>query len=342
MTGMRTYLMQPGKWLPTFASVIALFVPVAFASLSGGEIHMQEKVAYAGWPNCIRLSNGQIELIATTDVGPRIIRFGFVGGNNFMKEYPEQVGKSGGDEWHIYGGHRLWQAPEDSKKSYAPDNGPVAYTWDKGTLKLTQKVDTTGIEKEIEISMDAERNRVKLVHRLTNRTSAKVNLAVWALSAMAPGGRAIFPQELYRSHSDQLLPVRALALWGYTDMEDPRWTWGTHYLQLRQDTAISTAQKVGMTNTLGWAAYAMDKAIFINRFGYDSAAQYPDFNSNCETYTDAEMLEVETLGPMTQLSPNGSAAHTEEWYLFRADVGEDEASIDRTLTPLIQQTSAPK
>ena len=90
-----------------------------------------------------------------------------------MKEYPEQVGKSGGDEWHIYGGHRLWQAPEDSKKSYAPDNGPVAYTWDKGTLKLTQKVDTTGIEKEIEISMDAERNRVKLVHRLTNRTSAK-------------------------------------------------------------------------------------------------------------------------------------------------------------------------
>ena len=54
------------------------------------------------------------------------------------------------------------------------------------------------------------------------------------------------------------------------------------------------------------------------------------------------MLEVETLGPMTQLSPNGSAAQSDDWYIFRADVGEYEASIDRTLTPLIQQTSAPK
>ena len=303
---------------------------------------MQEKVAYAGWHNCIRLSNGQIELIATTDVGPRIIRFGFVGGTNFMKEYPEQVGKTGGDEWRIYGGHRLWQAPEDLKKSYALDNGPVAHNWNGGTLKLTQKVDATGIEKEIDITMDAKRDRVTLVHRLTNRAPAGVSLAVWALSAMAPGGRAIFPQEVYRSHSDQLLPVRAMAVWGYTDMKDPRWTWGTKYIQLRQDNAVATPQKLGMTNTLGWAAYVIDKAIFINRFGYDSSGQYPDFNSNCETYTDGTMLEVETLGPMTQLAPNESVEHTEEWYLFHAEVGKDEVALDKTLMPLIQQTAAVK
>lgn len=334
--------MRPRAWFSKSLLLAAFLAPLAFASLSAGEIHMQEKVAYAGWPNCIRLSNGQIELIATTDVGPRIIRFGFVGGSNFMKEYPDQLGKTGGEEWRIYGGHRLWQAPEDLKKTYAPDNGPVAYAWNGETLRLAQKADATGIEKEIEITMDGKLNRVTLVHRLTNRGTTRANLAVWALSAMASGGRAIFPQEAYRSHSNQLLPVRAMALWGYTDMKDPRWTWGTKYIQLRQDSAIAAAQKVGMTNTLGWAAYALDKAIFINRFGYDGAAQYPDFNSNCETYTDGTMLEVETLGPMTQLAPNESVDHTEEWNLFHGDVGEDEAAISNTLLPLIQQTSAVK
>ena len=39
-----------------------------------------EKTAYAGWPNCYRITNGEVELIVTTDVGPRVIRYGFVGG----------------------------------------------------------------------------------------------------------------------------------------------------------------------------------------------------------------------------------------------------------------------
>jgi hypothetical protein len=36
-----------------------------------------EKTDYKGWPNSYRVSNGEIELIVTSEVGPRIIRFGF-------------------------------------------------------------------------------------------------------------------------------------------------------------------------------------------------------------------------------------------------------------------------
>src|SRR5690349_10985616 len=39
-----------------------------------------EKTEYGGWPNCYRISNGEVELIVTTDVGPRIMHYGFVGG----------------------------------------------------------------------------------------------------------------------------------------------------------------------------------------------------------------------------------------------------------------------
>src|SRR5438067_8989288 len=84
-----------------------------------------EKVAYQGWPNCYRVSNGEVELIITSDIGPRIMRFAFAGGQNLFKEYPETLGKSGEKKWQLRGGHRIWSAPEDDPRTYAPDNGPV-------------------------------------------------------------------------------------------------------------------------------------------------------------------------------------------------------------------------
>ena len=84
-----------------------------------------EKVNYRGWPNCYRLSNGILELIITADVGPRIIRFGFVGQDNEFAEFEDMMGQTGGDEWKIYGGHRLWHAPEIPGRTYFPDNTPV-------------------------------------------------------------------------------------------------------------------------------------------------------------------------------------------------------------------------
>ena len=86
-----------------------------------------ETVQYGGWQNCQRISNGTIEIIATTDVGPRIIRFGFVDGENEFREVPEHAGLTGGDEWRSYGGHRLWHAPENKPRSYLPDNDTVVY-----------------------------------------------------------------------------------------------------------------------------------------------------------------------------------------------------------------------
>ena len=50
-----------------------------------------DKIEYKGWKNCYRVTNGEIELIVTGDVGPRVIRFGFVGGQNLFKEFPDEL-----------------------------------------------------------------------------------------------------------------------------------------------------------------------------------------------------------------------------------------------------------
>ena len=148
-----------------------------------------EKVNYKGWPHCYRLSNGIVDLIVTTDVGPRVIRFGFVGGDNEFKEYEEMLGQTGGDEWRSYGGHRLWHAPEVQARTYFPDNAPVVAEQHEGFVRLVQPTETTtGIQKEIAVTLDPDRTGVTVLHRLTNKNRWPVQLAPWALSIMNGGG----------------------------------------------------------------------------------------------------------------------------------------------------------
>jgi hypothetical protein len=295
-----------------------------------------EKIPYAGWPNCIRLSNGKMELIATTDVGPRIIRLGFVGGKNLFKEFETETGKTGGDKWRSYGGHRLWHAPEVKPWTYAPDNSPVDFNWDGIRLKLIQAVEiSTGIQKELEVTLGSRNNQVDVMHRLRNKNMRAVELSPWALTVMQGPGRAILPQE---PASNGLLPVRPLTLWGYTAMQDKRWNWGRKYIQLQCDPEAKTPQKFGSGNTLGWAAYCTRAEVFIKRFGFKVGAVYPDYGCNNEAYTRGDMLEVESLGPLTSLKPNGQVEHLEQWFLFKAELPIDEMRLFPRLQKLVRKT----
>ncbi|MBU4313981.1 MAG: hypothetical protein KJ821_04220 [Actinobacteria bacterium] len=304
-------------------------------------MEIQEKYKFEGWKNCIRMTNGEVEIIVTTDVGPRIVRFGFVGDQNLFREFKQQQGKTGGDKWLIYGGHRLWHAPEVKPRTYFPDNNPVNYNWNGKTLRLIQSIEaTTGIQKEMEINLGSNNNNVRILHRLVNKNLWGIEIAPWALSVMAQGGRAIIPQEPYQSGEENLLPVRPLVLWSYTEMKDPRFIWGTKFIQVKQNPNANTYQKIGVLNTLGWAAYYLDGQLFVKRYNYNPEARYPDFGVNTEIYTNPEILEVETLGGMKKVSPGESVEHVENWFLFKATLNEDEEFLESELTPIIQETDA--
>jgi hypothetical protein len=298
---------------------------------------VMEAVEYGGWPDCIRLSNREIELVATTDVGPRIIRLGFVGGQNLFHNYPATLGRTGDPEWNNYGGHRLWHAPEVFPRTYAADNVPVDHSWDGKSLTLRSTEARNGIEKETRVTLSATAPRVDVAHRITNRGSWAVELAAWTLSVMASGGRAIYPQEDYKPHPEYLAPARPVVLWHFTDMSDPRWTWGRKYIQLRQDPQATTKQKAGLLNSKGWAAYVLGNDVLVKRYPYHPGAAYADMGCNTETYTDPEMLEVETLSPLTRLEPGEHIDHDESWLLARVDCGPSEADIDAHILPLLDR-----
>lgn len=303
----------------------------------------EEKYNYRGWLNCIRLSNNKIELIATTDVGPRIIRFGSIGAQNMFREFEEELGKKGGRDYRLYGGTRFWHGPEASPRCYFPDNNSVSYSWNGKELTLIQETEsTTGMQKEVKIMLLDEKDSVKINYRIYNRTLWDIKLAPWVLSIMNLGGRGIIPHEPFQTWEERLTPVRPLVLWGYTTMDDSRWIWGRKYIQLIQDPKVRTRQKLGILNTLGWAAYYLNGQIFIKRYNYDPQAEYTDFGVNTELYTDADIFEVETLGAFAKMEPNGYLEHRENWYLFDEVIDNDENSIDKHLANLVSRTEIPK
>ncbi len=300
-----------------------------------------EAVIDDAWGHCVRMSNGAVELLITAELGPRIIRAGLAGGPNLLREYPDHRAQRAAGQWRLYGGHRLWHAPEDPVRTYQPDNDPVEVRLADDRLIVTQRVESlTSIEKELEIAFGATPGRLTVTHRLRNRGKAPQQLAPWALTLMCLGGTAIIPQEPFAPHGERLLPARPMALWSYTNMADPRVTWGQRFIRVRQDTALRTPWKVGVRNSQGWIAYAVEDTVFVKQTRVDPAAVYPDMNSSHEVYTMAGMIELETLGPLTVLEPGGPAAeHTEEWLLSRTRLGSNEDEMAANLAPLVAALS---
>ena len=303
-----------------------------------------ETVQYEGW-DAVRLANGDAEVVVTTSVGPRVIHYGLTGGPNAFGIIPETRGQTGGDAWVPYGGHRLWHAPEEMPRSYFPDNGPYGTpVMDGDTLALASPAEaTTGIGKEMRLTLASSGPGVTVEHRLTNHTLWPVTLAVWALSIVASGGKVVLPSEPFVSHDDALAPARPLVLWQFTDMADPRWRWGSKYVTLTQRDDLGTAQKVGAYNAQGWAAHVTDTQAFVVSIhpAPGGPAALADMGCNFETFTKGPFQELETLGPLTTLAPGASLSHTEGWYLGPLSGPTDtDAALDALLLPVVRDAQA--
>jgi hypothetical protein len=317
---------------------IPLIALMSLSTLPLGAAVRVEKAAWQGWPNCYRITNGQVELIVTGDIGPRIMRYAFAGGQNIFKEFADQLGKHGEAAFQLRGGHRLWKAPEDPVASWAPDNVPVdIHVTAQGLVAREPVEPLTGLQKEIEVALAPEGTAVTVTHRLYNHSLFPLEFAAWAMSMMAPGGQAITGFPPRGKHPEVLPPTNPLVMWAYSDLSDKRWTFTKKYMGLRQDPANAEPTKLGLFNPRTWAAYLLHGELFLKQAEADPSKPYPDFGCSFETFTNADFLEMETISPLTRVPPGGSVTHVEHWTLSR-NVKLDsftDADLDKLLLPLL-------
>ena len=301
-----------------------------------------EIFSFHGWHNTLRLANEDMELFVTTDIGPRILVYKTPLGENVLKTFDDQLGLSGELEWRIRGGHRLWLAPEDPTLSYHLDNGPAAWRYDSfsGEVVVESVQDAPQrIRKTLGILSAAQGSRVSLRHTVVNEGDQPIMLAVWALTVMQAEGLEIIPQPPLGEHPRDLLPNRGIVLWAYSDLSDPRLTLGSSFWLLRQ-AADYPPIKIGLAHRERWIAYVLGETLYLKIFEYDPTAAYPDGGCNFETFTDSEMLEIESLGPLVTLQPGESTDHHETWHLFPLTdqlVIDSEEALAEWIAPFLEK-----
>lgn len=285
-----------------------------------------KEIEYKKLGKCLEISNGYLTLIATLDIGPRIISFTqkndknifFEDINNTVTEqgtfFDETYGK--GTMWKIYGGHRLWSSPQNMQ-SYYPDNDPIRYQATNHSVLLIQDVQkSTNLQLEMEISF-TEKNQVKVHHKITNTDAKEKTLSPWALTVLEKNGLEIVPLP---KEQTGLVPQRFISVWDFgAKANDERLYFGDKFFTMKHDTLKNIPIKIGLKVSDNWAAYLVQGQLFIKRFKYDSTYVYPDNNVNFETYENNLFLELETLGELKTLGKGDSVEHTEYWSLYVVD-----------------------
>lgn len=301
---------------------------------------------YKNYGKVLSLSNGVIEAFVTIDIGPRIVRYGFVGGQNIMcdnrdafepkddAEFQEFFGK--GKKWENLGGHRIWLSPESYPQTYYPDQDAVRYELTPSGAIFTPNAEVeNGVQKSLEIKMDPDDTNMYVTMSVTNISKSTKEFSLWGLTVSAVNGTLIIPMN---DNETGLLANRNISVWSYTDLSDSRLHFGKRYVTLAQNPDISQALKLGFDLNDAEVYYCLGEDVFRKKYETNHKAEcYPDNNCSFETYTCDGFLEIESLSPLKQVKSGDVLTLTEHWSLHKkpcdVDFTSDE-SIDNMLNKL--------
>lgn len=291
---------------------------------------------FYGLPTCI-VSNRHLTLELLQEAGPRIVRLRPAGGEaNLFAELPSTTLPSPHGPYTLYGGHRLWHAPEWPARTYVPDDGgvEVQLTAEGACMHLAADAHSR-IAKTIEITLLDERPGVHVRHTLRNEGAWPVELAAWAITQLAPGGVAILPQQTGLLDEDGVLPNRQVTLWPYASWSDSRLHLADDYLFVHARADRPDRFKIGILNRHAWAGYLGQGYLFAKYTTPRPDETHPDMGCNTEAYTDDGSLELETLSPLARLAPGEDVQHEETWIIHPAPgVAQTPDAIRRFITEL--------
>ena len=274
-----------------------------------------EVVAFAGH-ECVRLEDGSDAAIVSTSAGPRIIGL-FRDGDehNVLAVLPDAtIDRAEGPPYRLLGGHRLWVAPEVPRITYEPDDRPCVATDIEGGVRVEASADGAGMVKIIEVRRSEAGWIVD--HHIRNGSGSATTLAPWAITQFPPGGEVVVP-----ASTDSRGPQadRSLVLWPYTDPGDPRLHLSPD--EFRIDAAPGARLKIGVAPSRGRVSYRRGGHVFEKHVVVDPSAPYPDLGAAIQVFVCDDFCELESLGPLREVAPDGVASHRERWVLRRA--GDD-------------------
>ena len=273
-----------------------------------------------------RLASRHLWLDVLATAGPRIVRLGLAGSDgNVLAETPDHGWQTPHGRYELFGGHRLWFAPEDPDRVAVPDGSGLVASVVPGGIRLTGPAEApTGLVRSMTIRLSPVDAAFELRHELRNVADRPIELAPWAITQLPLGGTVLLPQPA-ATPGHHVRPNRTLVLWPYTSWEDPRFRPLDGLLTL--DARTGPSLKLGYFDDAGWVAYVRDGRVLVRRFEPMAGGRHPDLGCNVEAYLGAQFLELELLGPLTTVAPGSSAVLVERWNVAPVPDGFDAREL---------------
>jgi hypothetical protein len=265
-----------------------------------------------------RLANEHLWVDVLATAGPRIIRLGLAGSTrNLLAETPDLGWETPFGRYQLFGGHRLWFAPEDPDRVAVPDGSGLVVDAEPNELRLTGMAEEpTGLVRSMVLRLSPGRAVLEVCHELRNVADRPIELAPWSITQLPLGGTILLP-ECPATPGHDARPNRTLVLWPYTNWEDPRFRPRNGLLTL--DAQAGPSLKLGYFNDIGWVAYLRDGAVLVRRFEPMPGRTHPDLGCNVEVYIGGRYVELELLGPLTELAPGMTATLLERWEVLAVE-----------------------
>jgi hypothetical protein len=267
-----------------------------------------EEVAFHGHEG-VRLEGEPGSAVVVTSTGPRVFAMRASGGDLFAVLPGAGLDAPDGERFAFVGGHRLWAAPEVPEVTYRPDDRPCAVVEVDGGVRAEAPPDAAGLIKAVEVRASGGDWIVE--HEIRNGSGTALTFAPWAITQLRPGGSARLP---LGAGGTGLQADRALVLWPYTRLDDPRLSVQADAVRIHAVPGAGPL-KVGAAPGDGSVSYDRDGRRFVKRVEVDPDGTYADRGATVQVYVNDAFCELETLGPLREVEPGGSARHRERWTL---------------------------
>ena len=260
--------------------------------------HIIRSVSYAGWKDCIQISNSVFEAIITTDVGPRIIRYSQVNGPNMLWINEYTAGQTEETKtWRAYGGHSF-DAVIDGTEFLPPENTPVKYQLTADSI-VFDAIRQGPIIKDISIRM-CRRGGLEICQKITNLSQNVISASVNGNTLLKNSGTAV-------------LPITS-EMQDFSGCCSPYLFRGNKSSLIRHDMTMLNEDTVSIRPSALWCGYFSQGNLFIMTSPFIDGT-FPR-NSSLSFSSDASKYRMSTYSPESVLNPGESVEHTEVWNIF--------------------------
>jgi hypothetical protein len=319
----------------TFLAVIFLSDCICYSQ--GSDVTLDTIDNYNGWGwKALVVDNGYIQLLILPEIGGRVLHYGFendtymaVNSSEMNHAYNPVSNQTGPWSSWGYGGYKVWPAPQ-SFWNWPP---PPYLDWGNYTFSIehssadsviiymkssVESYKTPGLQQARRFRVYKNSTRVVVEQILKNVSSTRTEWSIWEVTQaiIDHDGTGDYQNiSTYFPSNEASIKTLMSPKIQTTEVEE----------NVRKFNYAGSNQKIGTLLNEGWACFVdeTDEQTYAKIFDiYPATGQYPDQNSNFQLYVGGAYIEIEVLGPLTDIAQGDSIAYIENWYAakIRGDI----------------------